>query len=66
MGYLYEFAGLKNIIDFYNADIKSGKYKLKFLIVGDGGIYNSLVKHVNDIDANWVIFTGKVPFLDIA
>ena len=65
MGYLYDFAGLTEIIDFYNNDVKNGKLKLKFLILGDGGIYNHLVNHVKKIGAEWVILTGKVPFLDI-
>ncbi|MHA1235490.1 MAG: glycosyltransferase, partial [Promethearchaeota archaeon] len=46
MGYLYDFAGLKEIIDYYNADVKSGKLNIKFLIVGDGGIYTHLINHV--------------------
>jgi len=65
LGYLYDFAGLKEIIDYYNADVKSGKLNIKFLIVGDGGIYNSLINHVKEINADWVILTGKVPFFEI-
>ena len=64
MGYLYEFAGLKEIIDHYNSDIINGKLKMKFLIVGDGGIYNQLINHVKEINADWVILTGKVPFFE--
>ena len=64
MGYLYDFAGLKEIIDYYNTDVKSGKLNIKFLIVGDGGIYNSLLRYVKEIDANWVVLTGKVPFFE--
>ena len=65
MGYLYDFAGLKEIIDYYNADVKSGKLNIKFLIVGDGGIYNRLINHVKEINADWVILTGKVPFFEV-
>ncbi|MHA1748716.1 MAG: glycosyltransferase, partial [Promethearchaeota archaeon] len=65
MGYLYDFAGLKEIIDYYNTDIRSGKLNIKFLIVGDGGIYNHLINHVKEINADWVILTGKVPFFEI-
>jgi len=65
MGYLYDFAGLKEIIDYYNVDVKSGKLNIKFLIVGDGGIYNRLISHVKEINADWVILTGKVPFFEI-
>ena len=65
MGYLYDFAGLKEIIDYYNADVKSGKLNIKFLIVGDGGIYNRLINHIKDINADWVILTGKVPFFEV-
>lgn len=64
MGYLYDFAGLKEIIEYYNADVKAGKINLKFLIVGDGGIYNSLQRYVKEIDADWVVLTGKVPFFE--
>ena len=64
MGYLYDFAGLKEIIDYYNTDVKTGKFYLKFLIVGDGGIYNSLLHYVKEINANWVVLTGKVPFFE--
>ncbi|MBY9016279.1 MAG: glycosyltransferase [Candidatus Lokiarchaeota archaeon] len=65
LGYLYDFAGLKEIIDYYNADVKSGKLNIKFLIVGDGEIYNRLINHVKEINADWVILTGKVPFFEI-
>ena len=65
MGQLYEFAGLKEIIEYYNADVKSGKLNIKFLIVGDGGIYNHLINHVKEINADWVILTGRVPFFEI-
>ncbi|MHA1509448.1 MAG: glycosyltransferase [Promethearchaeota archaeon] len=65
MGYLYDFAGLKEIIDYYNADVKSGKLNIKFLIVGDGGIYTHLINHIKEINADWVILTGKVPFFEI-
>ncbi|MHA1671599.1 MAG: glycosyltransferase [Promethearchaeota archaeon] len=64
MGYLYDFAGLKEIIDYYNSDIKNGKLKIKFIIVGNGGIYNQLINHVKEINADWVILTGKVPFFE--
>ena len=66
MGYFYDFAGLKEIIDYYNEEVKKGKYKLKFILVGDGGIYHSLVSHVNQIKADWVILTGRLPFSHIS
>ena len=65
MGYLYDFAGLKEIIEYYHSDVSSGKLNLKFLIVGDGGIYNDLINYVKEIDAAWVFLTGKVPFFEI-
>lgn len=65
MGYLYDFAGLKEIIDYYNSAVNSNELKLRFLIVGDGGIYNYLVKYVEEIKADWVILTGKIPFFEI-
>ncbi|MHA1460959.1 MAG: glycosyltransferase, partial [Promethearchaeota archaeon] len=65
MGYLYDFAGLKEIIEYYHSDVSSGKLNLKFLIVGDGGIYNDLINYVKEIDAKWVFLTGKVPFFEI-
>ena len=65
MGYLYDFAGLQEIIDYYNNDVRSGKIKLKFVILGDGGIYNSLNNYIKKIGANWVILAGRVPFFEI-
>ncbi len=65
MGYLYDFAGLKEIIDFYHHYVENGKCNLKFLIVGDGGIYNDLVRYVKEIKADWVILTGRVPYFEI-
>ena len=65
MGYLYEFAGLKEIINYYNPLVKKGKLKFRFIIVGDGGIYNSLIRYVEEIKADWVILTGRIPFFDI-
>ncbi len=66
MGFLYDFAGLIDIINFYNDDVKAGKFKLKFLILGDGGIYTQIQDLVNKIRADWVILAGRVPFFDIA
>lgn len=66
MGYLYDFAGLKEIVDYYNNDVSSGKIKLKFVILGDGGIYDSLKNYIKKIGANWVILAGRVPFFEIA
>jgi len=65
MGYLYDFAGLKEIIDYYNVDVKNGQLKLRFIIVGDGGIYSSLVNYIKEIQADWVVLTGRIPFFDI-
>ncbi|MFX0074883.1 MAG: glycosyltransferase [Candidatus Hermodarchaeota archaeon] len=65
MGYLYDFAGLKEIIDQYHSDVSIGKLNIKFIIVGDGGIYSDLLKYIKEIGANWVVMTGKVPFFEI-
>ncbi|MFX0178899.1 MAG: glycosyltransferase [Candidatus Hodarchaeota archaeon] len=65
MGYLYEFAGLKEIIKYYNFDVKKGKLKFRFLIIGDGGIYNSLIRYVEEIKADWVVLIGRIPFFDV-
>jgi glycosyltransferase involved in cell wall biosynthesis len=65
MGYLYDFAGLKKIIEYYHSDVTSGKLNLKFIIVGDGGIYKDLLNYTNKIGAKWVFMTGKVPFFEI-
>ncbi|MFX1303234.1 MAG: glycosyltransferase [Promethearchaeota archaeon] len=65
MGYLYDFAGLKEIIDYYNTDVKNGKLKFRFIIIGDGGIFNNLVKYVEEIKADWVVLTGRIPFFEI-
>ena len=65
LGYLYDFAGLKEIIEYYHSDVNGGKLNIKFLIVGDGGIYNDLINYVSEIDAKWVYLIGKVPFFEI-
>ncbi|MFX1378910.1 MAG: glycosyltransferase [Promethearchaeota archaeon] len=65
MGYFYDFAGLKEIIDYYNIKILNTTLKFKFILVGDGGIYNQLIKHCEKIKADWVIFTGRIPFFEI-
>jgi len=65
MGYLYDFAGLQEIIDFYNKDVLEKKLNLKFIILGDGGIYDGLVAHVKEIEAKWVFLEGRIPFRDI-
>lgn len=65
MGHLYEFAGLKEIIEYYDDDVKAGKYNFKFIIIGNGGIYNSLVNYVKNIDADWVKLTGRLPFFEL-
>ncbi|MHA1987702.1 MAG: glycosyltransferase [Promethearchaeota archaeon] len=65
MGHLYEFAGLKEIIDHYNSKVKTGNLNLKFLILGDGGIYNSLRNYIEKIEADWVILAGRVPYNEI-
>jgi len=65
LGYLYDFAGLKEIIEYYHSDVNSGKLNIKFLIVGDGGIYKDLLNYVKEIGADWVFITGKVPFFEI-
>jgi len=52
MGWLYDFAGIKEIIDYYNNDVINGIYNLKFLILGDGGIYNYLIDYIKKIDAD--------------
>ncbi len=65
MGYLYEFAGLKEIIDYYNPKIHEENLKLKFLILGDGGIFNFLQNYVRKINADWVILAGRVPYAEI-
>ncbi|MFW9971582.1 MAG: glycosyltransferase, partial [Candidatus Odinarchaeota archaeon] len=49
MGYFYDFAGLQEIIDYYNTDVISGKLNFKFILVGDGGIYSHLIKHCKKI-----------------
>jgi glycosyltransferase involved in cell wall biosynthesis len=65
MGYLYSFAGLKEIIDYYDKSVKSKLFKIKFIIVGDGEMYAKLSDHIKKLDAAWVTLTGKVPFFDL-
>lgn len=65
MGYLYDFAGLKEIIDYYNPYNKTGKLKLKFLILGDGGIINEIRNHIKKTQADWVLLVGRVSYFEI-
>ncbi len=65
MGYFYDFAGLIEIIDYYNSDVLGGNLPFKLFLIGDGGIYNQLIKHCEKIKADWVYFTGRVPFFEI-
>ncbi|MFX1419067.1 MAG: glycosyltransferase [Promethearchaeota archaeon] len=65
MGYLYDFAGLKEIIDFYNSKVHKDNLNLKFLILGDGGIYKSLQSYIEKVNAKWVILAGRVPYSEI-
>jgi len=63
MGYLYHFAGIKEVV----LELAKDKYKnLKFLIVGDGDAYfdikNIVEKHALE---NNVILAGKKPYNDI-
>ncbi|MEJ2249672.1 MAG: glycosyltransferase [Candidatus Lokiarchaeota archaeon] len=65
MGYLYDFAGLIEIIEYYNDKVKNGDLNLRFLILGDGGVYNDLKRFVDEQNAKWVILAGRVPFFEI-
>jgi glycosyltransferase involved in cell wall biosynthesis len=65
MGFLYDFAGLKEIIDYYHKDVEEGKLNLKFIILGDGGIYSSLKNYTEQIQATWVFLEGRVPFFNV-
>lgn len=66
MGFLYDFAGLEEIVTFYNDGVTAGKFNLKFLILGNGGIYNQLKSLVKKLNAQWVILAGRVPFFEIS
>jgi glycosyltransferase involved in cell wall biosynthesis len=66
MGYLYDFAALLEIIQYYNEKVQNGKLHLKFLILGDGGIYDSVKNLIQKLNANWVILAGRVPYFEIA
>ena len=65
LGYLYEFAGLKEIIDYYSPKVKNRELNLKFLILGDGGIYSELKKQIEKNKTDWVKLLGRVPFSEI-
>jgi glycosyltransferase involved in cell wall biosynthesis len=65
MGFLYDFAGLIEIIKYYNPKVKNEGLKLKFIILGDGGIYSSLKRFVKQQSANWVYLMGRIPYEEI-
>ena len=63
MGFLYQFAGLKEIA----LEFKNDKYKnLKLLIVGDGDAYPDLqdIVEEHDLSVN-VILAGRKPYKEI-
>lgn len=66
MGYLYDFAGLIEIIDHYNKNDLAKRYKIKFLIIGNKGIENQLRNHIQNVKADWVVFAGRIPYFEIA
>ncbi len=66
MGFLYEFAGLKEIIAFYNDEVKTKRLNLKFIILGDGGIFEELKRYIKEINADWVFIIGRVPYFDVS
>ncbi len=66
MGYLYDFAGLIEIIDYYNKNDLAKRYKIKFLIIGNKGIENQLRNHIQKVRANWVVYAGRIPYNEIA
>jgi len=65
MGFLYHFAGLEEIIKYYNEKVSKGEFNLKLIILGDGGIYDHLKECVEKLKADWVILAGRVPFSEI-
>jgi glycosyltransferase involved in cell wall biosynthesis len=65
MGYLYDFAGLLELIDYYNEIIKTKKLPIKFLILGDKGIEPELKRKIDYLNADWVIYAGKVNYFDL-
>ena len=65
MGYLYDFAGLEKIIRSYHPKVSNAELRMKFLILGDGGVYPELKSLVEELAAEWVIMPGRVPFLEI-
>ncbi|MFX0025460.1 MAG: glycosyltransferase [Candidatus Hermodarchaeota archaeon] len=65
MGYLYDFAGLKEIIEYYDNQVKNGLINLKFIIIGYGGIYSFLKNYIKEIHAKWVMLTGRLSFFEL-
>lgn len=63
MGWIYKFSGIKEVVQtIKNAD----DVDIKLIIVGEGGIYNDLMRFVKryNLKKN-IILTGRVPYMDI-
>jgi len=66
MGRLYDFAGLIEIIDYYNEKITHYGLHLKFLIIGIGKVFHQIKKKIREDNANWVVITGLIPYQNLA
>ncbi|MFN2117151.1 MAG: glycosyltransferase family 4 protein [Candidatus Promineifilaceae bacterium] len=65
MGWLYDFSGLKEIVQTVMSDPSILEDK-RLLIVGDGDLYEELCRLVEQYGLSQrVILTGRVPFADI-
>jgi glycosyltransferase involved in cell wall biosynthesis len=63
MGHLYPFSGLKEVAESLRA---AGTSRMKFMVVGDGGIYQELLEMSAERElCDKMIMVGKVPFEDV-
>jgi len=63
MGHLYPFSGLKEVAQTLRA---SGTSNMKLMIVGDGGMYDELLKMSSESELrDKLILVGKVPFDEV-
>ena len=63
MGHLYPFSGLKEVAESLRA---SGTSQTKLMVVGDGGIYQEMLKMSSERELHdKMIMVGKVPFGDV-
>lgn len=63
MGWIYDFSGMKEVAESLSTTTNEN---IKLMIVGEGDLYNSLLKMKSEKNLNGkLILTGKIPFEEV-